>query len=89
MCYKKKLTNSPVKEPVGSSGHTERLGTGLEREDLASDDPSQGTPCRGEEEDIDTDERDSGFLPSQALDEDGSVGVLACGEGTTHGDDEL
>lgn len=36
--------DGPVEEPVGGSGHTEGLGTGLEREDLSSDDPGKGTP---------------------------------------------
>lgn len=39
-----RVGDGPVEEPVGGGGHTEGLGTGLEREDLASDDPSQGTP---------------------------------------------
>ncbi|KAI6750233.1 hypothetical protein HG531_007498 [Fusarium graminearum] len=81
--------NVPVEKPVSGSGHTERLGTGLEREDLASNDPSQRTPGRGEEEDVDTDERDSSLLASQTLDKDGSISILTSGKCTSHGHDEL
>lgn len=39
------IGNGPVEEPIGGSGHAERLGTRLEGEDFASDDPGERTPC--------------------------------------------
>lgn len=53
-------SEEPVEEPVGGGGHRKTLGADLEREDLASDDPSCGTEGGGEEEDVDADEGELG-----------------------------
>jgi hypothetical protein len=68
----------PVQEPVGGRSHRERLGSDFEREDLAGNDPGDGAPGRGEEEDVDADEGDGCLLSSEILGEDGPVCVLAC-----------
>ena len=65
--------DGPVEEPVGGCGHGEGLGSDLEREDLPRDDPSDGAPGGSEEEDVDADERDRGFLGCDVLCEN-----LAC-----------
>ncbi|KAK5182476.1 hypothetical protein LTR16_010211, partial [Cryomyces antarcticus] len=44
-----------------------RLGTDLEREDLASDDPGDWSPRAGEEEDVDADECDQCTLTRQVV----------------------
>jgi hypothetical protein len=72
--------NGPVEEPVAGSGHGETLGAGLEGEQLAGDDPSDGTPRRGEEEDVDAHEGDGGALSSE---------IGGTGDRTCDGDDEL
>lgn len=72
------VSDGPVEEPVASgygfvstffrkrkeirTGHTEALGACLEWENLAGDDPCNGTPRAGEEEDVDTHERDGSAL---------------------------
>lgn len=84
-----RVGNGPVEEPVGGGAHGEGLGTGLEGEDLAGDDPGKGTPGSGEEEDVDADESDGGLLSGEVLDVDDSIGGLACGNGTNNGNDEL
>jgi hypothetical protein len=68
-----------VPEPVGGGGEGNPTRADGEREDLADDDPSAGTPGGGEEEDEDTDECDLGFH---------GVGIAAV-DGTGDGDDEL
>ena len=40
--------DGPVEEPVGGGGHGQRLGADLEGEDLASNDPGNGTPGGGD-----------------------------------------
>jgi len=45
-------------EPVRGGGETNTTRTDGQREDLADNDPSAGAPGGGEEEDVDTDERD-------------------------------
>ena len=59
-----------VPQPVGSSGETDTTGSDRDREDLADDNPGTGTPGRGEEEDVDTDEGDertgSGFVVGES-----------------------
>lgn len=52
---------SAIKQELTSS-HRERLGADLEREDLASYDPSNWAPRAGEEEDVDADECDERLL---------------------------
>jgi hypothetical protein len=72
--------DGPVEEPVAGSGHRETLGAGLEGEQLAGNDPGDGTPRRGEEEDVDAHERDGSALGSQVR----GTGDCAC-----DGDNEL
>ena len=50
------ITNAEVPEPVGGDGKRHGLGSDVEGEDLASDDPRDRTPCRSEEGDVDADE---------------------------------
>jgi hypothetical protein len=59
--------DGPVEQPVGCGGHGEGLGADLEREDLAGDDPGDGAPRRGEEENVDADESDQGALSDEVL----------------------
>lgn len=78
--WKDLLSDCPVKEPVGRGGHGERLGADLEREDLAGDDPGDGSPGAREEEDVDADEGDHGVLSC----------LIGCAHnGTSDSDDEL
>lgn len=49
-----------VPEPVGRCRERDTARADLEREDFADDDPGGGTPCRGEEGDVDGDEGDLG-----------------------------
>ena len=56
-------TKSEVPEPVGGDGEGHGLGTDVKREDLTADNPTDGTPCGGEEGDIDADESDQNLLP--------------------------
>ena len=70
--------DGPVEEPVGRRGHGERLGPDLEGEELAGDDPGDGAPGTGEEEDVEADEGD-----------DDLVGDLGLGGDADDGDDEL
>lgn len=81
--------NGPVEQPVGGRGHAERLGPRVEREDLARDDPRQGPPGAGEEEDEDAHKCHGGLLPDEILDEDVAVVVLARGQRAAERDDEL
>jgi len=74
------VTDTKVPEPVGGGGKGHGLGTDTEREDLASDDPSDGTPCGGEEGDVDADESDQNLLSS---------GVRCRDRDTHDGDQEL
>jgi len=48
----------PVHEPVGRGRQRETLGAHFEREDLACHDPGTWAEGRGEEEDVDADERE-------------------------------
>ena len=59
--------NSPVQEPVGRSGHRQRLGSDLQWEDLASNDPGTWSPRAGEEEDVDAHEGDESLLTGQVI----------------------
>ena len=56
------VTNTKVPEPVGGDGQGHRLGTDVEREDFTGDDPSNGTPRRGEERNVDANESDQNLL---------------------------
>ena len=56
------IGNGPVPEPVRGGRHGDTLGADAKREDLADDDPCDGTPGRSEEGDVDADEGDEDFL---------------------------
>lgn len=58
----------------------------LQGKDLASDHPSQWTPSRGEEKDVDADKSDASLLSRLVVNDDITLAVLACGQGTQHGD---
>lgn len=71
--------DGPVQEPVGGGGDGETLGTGLEGEEFTGDDPGDGAPRAGKEEDVDADKGDQGL-----------VGMRVAGEGGADtGDDQL
>jgi len=70
--------DGPVEQPVGGGGHGEGFGAGLEREELARDDPGDGAPGAGEEEDVHAHEGDEDL-----------VGDERAGRGADDGDDEL
>lgn len=84
------IANTEVPEPVGGGGHRHSLGTDVEREDLASDDPSDWSPSSSEEGDVDADEGDEDLLSGQVGVRDGNTDdsddVLA--EEHTSGTDE-
>jgi len=52
------IGDGPVEQPVGGGGHGQALGADLEWEDLAGDDPGDGTPGAGKEEDVEADKGD-------------------------------
>lgn len=74
------VSNGEVEEPVAGSGHGERLGTDLERENLTGNDPGDWAPGAGKEEDVDADECDQSLLGSH---------VLNTSDSTGNSDDEL
>ena len=61
----------------------------LQGEDLARDDPCERTPRRREEEDVDADKGDARLLRSDVVHDDGTGRVLARGQGSQHGHEEL
>jgi hypothetical protein len=73
------IADDKVPEPVGGGGKSNTLGTNRQREDLANDDPSGGTPGGSEEEDVDADEDDKDIASG--------AGARSCG--TDDGDDEF
>lgn len=85
-----RVGNGPVEQPVGGGGDTERLGTSLERENLTSDNPGQGSPGGGKEEDVDADKGDGRlgcrFVVAVDL---ASDWVLDTGNGTGNSYNEL
>lgn len=74
------VTNGEVPEPVGGNGQGHGLGTNVEREDLSTDNPSDGTPGGGEVGDVDADEGNEHSLADQVIGGDGN---------TNDGDEEL
>ena len=76
----RRVTDTKVKEPVGSGGHGKGLGADLEREDLTSDDPGDRPPGAGEEEDVDTDEGNQETLNGE---------VVCADDGSGNSDNEL
>lgn len=72
-------TDSEVEKPVGSSGHGETLCTDLEREDLTSDNPCDGTPRDGKEENVEADESNENLVGNicEDCDTDNSNNELA------------
>jgi hypothetical protein len=67
-----------VPEPVGCGGETDTTGTDGKREDLTDQNPSTGTPGRGEEGDGETDEGDLSL----------SGGLVGDGKGSTEDSSE-
>jgi hypothetical protein len=59
--------DGPVEQPIGCGGHGKGLGADLEREDLAGDDPGDGSPRRSEKEDVNADESDQCALSDKVL----------------------
>lgn len=56
------ISDSPVPQPVGCSGHRHCFRADSERIEFASDNPCARSPRRGEEKDVDTDKGDEGLL---------------------------
>ena len=54
-----RVTDTEIPEPVRCGGKRHALGADVKREDLASDDPSNRTPSRREESDIDATDHSS------------------------------
>lgn len=73
------IPNDEVPEPVGGGGKGDTLSTDREREDLADNDPSSGTPGGGETGDVDAHKNDEASR--------GGLGTLL--RGTNDSDDEL
>lgn len=84
-----RVGDGPVQQPVRRRGYAEGLGAGREGEDLARDNPAEGTPGRGEEGDVDASEGHRRPLPSQARHVDLAVVVLAGRHRAGDGDDQL
>lgn len=84
-----RVCDSPVEEPVRRSGHGEGLGADFEGEDLAGDDPSDWTPGRREEEDVDADECDGCLLGGVVVYDDVTSCVLTGGCCAEDSNDEL
>lgn len=84
------ITNTEVPEPVGGGGHGHSLGTDVEREDLAGDDPGNWSPSSSEEGDVDADEGDQDLLSGQVGVRDGNTddGDDVLAEEHTSGTDE-
>ena len=59
--------------PVRRGRHRHSLRTDVERENLAGDDPCDGTPGGGEGGDVDTDEGDERLLARVVVDRDGDA----------------
>jgi len=74
------VTDTKVPKPVGGDGEGHSLGTDIEWEDLAGDDPSDRTPCGGEEGVVGTYESDQNLLSSNVRGRD---------RNTDDGDQEL
>lgn len=74
---------------VGGGRDAQAARAELEREDLARDDPRERAPRRGEEEDVNTDKGDAGFLGRDVVHDDVAGAVLARRRGAEDGDDEL
>ena len=74
---------------VGSGSHGQALSADLEREDLASYDPSNGSPSGGKEEDEETDEGNGRFLRSDVLNNGHTLRGLAQGCGADDGNHKL
>jgi len=73
------IADGPVHEPVASSGEGDTLATDVEREDFANDDPSDRSPCRGEEGNVDAHEGNNSLLTR----------VVVLGKGYTEDGDEV
>lgn len=74
---------------VGGSGDGQALGTVLEREDLARDDPGERAPGGSEEENVDADKGDASLLGVRVVDDDLALVILARRQGSEHRDEEL
>lgn len=61
----------------------------LEGENLARHDPGQGTPGRGEKEDVKAHKSDTRFLRGHIVHDDYAIRILAGTQGSAHGHDEL
>lgn len=74
---------------VGGGSHGQALRADLKWEDLASHDPSNWSPGRGEEEDKDTDECNGSLLRGNILDNCDARSILAQSCGTEDRNEEL
>jgi hypothetical protein len=79
----------PVQQPVRRGRHGEGFGADLEGEDFTGHHPRNGAPGRGEEEDVDADERDGCLLRAEVLGKDVSVGMLPRGRRAEDRNEEL
>lgn len=84
-----RVGNGLVEELVGGGVYGEGFGMGFEGEDFVGDDLGEGILGGGEEEDVDVDESDGGFLFGEVFDVDDFIGGLVCGNGINNGNDEL
>ena len=69
-----RVCDGPVEKPVAGCSHGKTLGTRLEREELAGDDPGDWTPGAGEEEDVNAHEGDGRALSWQIVGSGNSTG---------------
>lgn len=74
---------------VGCRCDGEALGTRVQREDLASDNPGDWSPGGSKEEDIDTDKGDTSPLRRDIIDDSVTDAVLSCRQSSQHGDNKL
>lgn len=66
---------------IRRSRHGQALGTSLEWEDLTRDNPGEGSPRRGEKEDVDANEGDGCLLRRDVEYQDVALGILTRGRG--------
>jgi len=64
------ITDTKVPQPVGGNGEGHGLGTNVEREDLASNDPGDRTPGGGEKCNVDANESDQNLLSGRVRSRD-------------------
>ena len=69
----RRVADGPVPEPVGRDGERHGLGTDVEGEDLARDDPRDGAPGGGEGGDVDANKGNERLMAGLVVDGDSNT----------------